>query len=755
MPFRDDQSVIDLIPRAENMADIFHFSSSHKRTFTTFPSRPSPRNRPGSVKRRHAITTEMYSQRACMAQHQDPVFRPNEDLSAFVSGSLLNSVPASAQDTPIACDFHYDDDLDDEEVGGVLLPPTSPDEPMTDAPDDAGQASLGTPVNLFAGNEHPVEELRAMIHPSISIAARRPSHPRPLAADTLEEEDGRRQRFALGGTEAREEEPGFDLDAAISHGVATFGSGDGNLTAMLQTLLRANSVAQLPQDVRQQSTHDEQSTTQGAVNTAQRPVFHQLYSTDMDDDALGVDDPRRHYDFAEFMDAWRLYSMCDKSLPPFEPGAQPSMRLWRPPEQLNRVLPAGVDHQGIRWQLIGPSREHAMLARSMMHPSRTPHTYKAHLQKARDTCIQGARQYTFRSFAPQHKAQTQHYQLRNVVAASSRNSVFYAVGNQVTQASLACPTWQQTVMDLNKPASCAAGFRITCLSATPTKSIPGYVQDNVLIAGGFHGEYAILNVDGEERRTSEGFVTHGYDGLVTHIHNYNDRRSGVLRAAFCSNDRHLRLMDVSTLTFTDSFKYDHAINCSVTSSDGRLRALVGDSTETLITDAEKGTSLVTLKEHTDHIFACAWSQDGRYVATGAQDGIVNVWDARKWSKPLRALESTMSCTRSLHFTNTGALVAAENDDVVKIYDGVKFDSHQDIRFFGSIAGVALLDGGAEIVIANSDKTVGGLLTFERQSQGLGNGTYKHKVAKAGSSGSSRWRSGRSQDEGTFVDDLHV
>ncbi|KAK1079077.1 hypothetical protein LTR48_008238, partial [Friedmanniomyces endolithicus] len=83
----------------------------------------------------------------------------------------------------------------------------------------------------------------------------------------------------------------------------------------------------------------------------------------------------------------------------------------------------------------------------------------------------------------------------------------------------------------------------------------------------------------------------------------------------------------------------------------------------------------------------------------------------------------MSCPRSLHFTDTGALVVAESDDVVSVYDAGTFRKRQDIRFFGSIVGVALLDGGAELAVANADETVGGLLTFQRTAQGLNGGTF--------------------------------
>ncbi|KAF7198396.1 putative WD repeat-containing protein C2A9.03 [Pseudocercospora fuligena] len=480
-------------------------------------------------------------------------------------------------------------------------------------------------------------------------------------------------------------------------------------------------------------------------------------SHELDEDALAVDDPRRSYDVADFMDTWRLHSICNKRLPPFEPGLQPSLRLGRRPDHITRgnVNNLSVDMQGIRWQLIGPSRSQATIARAMLHPSGLGADCLRSKQQTKHNAFvrDHERHHQFRATISQHKAKFSHYQLRNVLTANNRNDVFYATGDHVTRASMACPTMIETTMDLSKPGNSATSFRVTCLSASSKQAFSEYRTDDVLLAGGFCGEYAVLNLDADQRH-SEGFVTHAYNGLVTHIHSYRDRRSGNLRAAFCSNDRKVRLMDVSTLKFTDEFSYDNAINCSATAPDGRLRVLAGDTSDTLITDAERGAPIVTLKEHKDHGFACAWSTDGRHVATGAQDGSVLVWDSRKWSKPLRSLDTVMSCARSLNFTDTGELVVAENDDVVRVYDAGRFDAWQELRFFGSIAGVALLDGGAELVIANADKTVGGLMTFERSSRGVGSGSYGRKVAKAGPNGA-KSRRGKSLREAEYVGELLI
>jgi hypothetical protein len=73
----------------------------------------------------------------------------------------------------------------------------------------------------------------------------------------------------------------------------------------------------------------------------------------------------------------------------------------------------------------------------------------------------------------------------------------------------------------------------------------------------------------------------------------------------------------------------------------------------------------------------------------------------------------------LHFTSDSSrLISAENEDVVSIFDTRDLaETRQDIRFFGTICGVTLVDGGDEIVIANGDRSVGGLMSFRRTQYG--------------------------------------
>jgi hypothetical protein len=438
------------------------------------------------------------------------------------------------------------------------------------------------------------------------------------------------------------------------------------------------------------------------------------------EDALPVDDPLRNYDFAEFLNDWRLRSALEPELPTYrgEAEAVTSNIASSEPVLRDPSKPGTIDPQGIRWDRLGPSREAAIRARRMMHPAGTmpPIESSPLLDDDMSTSPLAAETlYRFRSFAPTHRPVINHYQLRNSLAATSRNDIFYVADQSVVRTSLASPNYVEHVLD----TSHANGdLKVSCLSALPTSLFPSYQSNTLLVAGGLNGEYAILNTTTSV--TQQGHVTHADDGLVTHVHDFLDRHSGLPRAAFCSNDNRLRVMDLATQSITASYYYEDALNCAATSPDGRLRALVGDTNDALISAAEDGQFLVTLRQHADFGFACAWSREGRYLATASQDCTVAVWDARNWSRPVRVMDNVVACARSLQFTDAGALVVVENDDMVSVYrdpgratsSPSSMPERQDIELFGAIAGCAVLDGGNEIIVANADASVGGLMAYE-------------------------------------------
>ena len=386
-------------------------------------------------------------------------------------------------------------------------------------------------------------------------------------------------------------------------------------------------------------------------------------------------------------------------------GSRESSRQPRT-AQINEGRQKVVDIQKLDWNAIGIERSHALRERHRLHPFH-PERRKVASSPVVDTT---ETIYRFSRFAQGHRATLSHDGLRNVLASSGRGNIFYASGDKVTRTSLACPHDTETLISLSGPDAMSAGFRITCIATPPLQCNSG---SDALLAGGHGGEYAVLNLHDEPSVLTQGFASHSYDGIITHVNTNHDRRSGLLRAAFGSNDKHLHIMDVTTSRFIAMHAFDHEVNCSAMSADGRLRIVVGDESYALIVDADTGTPQRQLKGHNGDVVTCAWSTDGRYAATGAEDDTIMIWDVRNWSSPVQTHKSLMTTPRSLQFADDGSLVAAEDDDVVSVFEPRTFERRQAIWFFGAIAGMTLAEGGDEIVVVNSDKHVGGLLSFAR------------------------------------------
>jgi len=270
-------------------------------------------------------------------------------------------------------------------------------------------------------------------------------------------------------------------------------------------------------------------------------------------------------------------------------------------------------------------------------------------------------------------------------------------------------------MDLTEDSQ-TCPLRISTLSGCGGK-------DSILIAGGFDGTYALKHLDAD---TSSpvifGSITTHDNGITNHIQLTPTRHSCSPHAVISSNDEHIRILDIASTRFIAHHPYDWAVNCSATSPDSRLRVVVGDSKDVLIVDAERGRTEFVLNGHQDFGFATAWSDDGFTIATGNQDQTVRIYDARHLTHPLKVFSMQMAGCRTLRFSPIGnggkrVLVMAEPADLVHIVDAVGFEEAQTLTFWGEVGGIEFTPDGDELVVANCDRFVGGLMTYGRKKGG--------------------------------------
>ncbi|RKO91846.1 WD40-repeat-containing domain protein [Blyttiomyces helicus] len=292
--------------------------------------------------------------------------------------------------------------------------------------------------------------------------------------------------------------------------------------------------------------------------------------------------------------------------------------------------------------------------------------------------------YDFRYTRLKEKCSIVHFQLRNLLWATSKHDIFYTYGPAV---KLWCPITKGSRTVLNLSQHDLSGTKISTMAA----------KDNFLIVGGYGGEYVCRRLDGDPM-VHTGSVTVDPSGITNHL-DIARSRSGAKSAYISSNDERARIMDLSTLRITSTFKFDWPVNCTTLSPDKRILCVVGDDRNTALIDSESGDLLTTLKGHIDFSFACAWSPCGRFIATGNQDLSTRLYDTRNLSKSISTFGAKLGAVRSLHFSDDGRYLAmAEPADFVHLFDLNCPDgsTHQSqvIDFFGEIAGVSFTPGDA-------------------------------------------------------------
>ncbi|PPS13969.1 hypothetical protein GOBAR_AA06624 [Gossypium barbadense] len=256
------------------------------------------------------------------------------------------------------------------------------------------------------------------------------------------------------------------------------------------------------------------------------------------------------------------------------------------------------------------------------------------------------------------------------------------------------------------------------------------VKENLMVAGGFQGELICkyINQPGVAFSTK---VTTDDNAITNAVDVYLNPRSlieeekmnvakpivpnlGAMRVMATNNDAQIRVFDAETFSTFNRFSFDRS-NTSV-SPDGKLLAVLGDSTDCLIADAQSGKVTGTLEGHLDYSFASSWHPDWNILATGNQDTTCRLWDVRKPSQSLAVLKGRMGAIRALKFTSDGRFLAmAEPADFVHVFDTKSgYVKCQEIDFFGEVAGISFTPDTESLFVGVVDRTYGSLLEFNRR-----------------------------------------
>ncbi|KAF8377287.1 hypothetical protein HHK36_030662 [Tetracentron sinense] len=240
------------------------------------------------------------------------------------------------------------------------------------------------------------------------------------------------------------------------------------------------------------------------------------------------------------------------------------------------------------------------------------------------------------------------------------------------------------------------------------------VKDNLMVAGGFQGELICKHLN--HPGVSFSMKITAEENAITNAVDIYCSSSGSTRLICANNDAQVRVFDAENFACLSRFSFSWSVNNTSVSPDGKLLAVLGDSADCLIADAQSGKEIGNLKGHLDYSFTSAWHPDGRILATGNQDTTCRLWDVRNLSKSLDVLKGRMGAIRAIKFTTDGRFMAmAEPADFVHIYDAKSgYIKEQEIDLFGEIAGISFSPDTEALFVGVADRTYGSLLEFNRR-----------------------------------------
>ncbi|TYJ35526.1 hypothetical protein E1A91_A05G243000v1 [Gossypium mustelinum] len=374
----------------------------------------------------------------------------------------------------------------------------------------------------------------------------------------------------------------------------------------------------------------------------------------------------------------------------------------------------GKDIQGIPWERLNFTRERYRQTRIREYKN-YENLYGSREEMEKE-CLQVEKGKTFYDFQFNTrlvKSTIVHFQLRNLLWATSKHDVYLMENYSVMHWSSLLHKGEEA-LNVAKPIVPNLHPELLSQQLSRVQISTMVVKENLMVAGGFQGELICkyLNQSGAAFCTK---LTTDDNAITNAVDVYNNP-SGAMRVMAANNDAKIRIFDAETFVSINRYSFNWSVNNTSVSPDGKLLAVLGDSVECLIVDAQSGKITNSLKGHLDYSFASAWHPDGHILATGNQDTSCRLWDIRNLSKSLAILKGRMGAIRGVKFTSDGRFLAiAEPADFVHIFDTkLGYVNCQEIDIFGEIAGISFSPDTEALFVGVADRTYGSLLAYNRR-----------------------------------------
>ncbi|XP_004247992.2 uncharacterized WD repeat-containing protein C2A9.03 [Solanum lycopersicum] len=375
----------------------------------------------------------------------------------------------------------------------------------------------------------------------------------------------------------------------------------------------------------------------------------------------------------------------------------------------------GKDIQGITWEGLNVTRQSYRLTRLEQYRNyeNIPLSGEA-VDKVCEQVEKGGNYYEFFYNARSVKPTILHFQLRNLVWATSKHDVYLISNDSLMHWSSISRNLSEVLNFSGRivPTEKYAGNLLEGLTLTQISTMA--VKNRFVVAGGFQGELICKSLD--KPGVSFCARTTYEDNAITNAVEIYESVSCGPRFMAANNDCGVRVYDMEKFQQMNHFRFPWPVNHTSVSPDCKFFTVVGDDLDGLLVDSRNGKTVASIVGHLDYSFACAWHPDGRTFATGNQDKTCRIWDLRNLSSSTAILKGNIGAARSIRFSSDGQfLVVAEPADFVHIY-GTKSDykKRQEIDLFGEISGVSLSPDDESLYIGIWDRTYGSLLEYNRR-----------------------------------------
>ncbi|KAG1326755.1 putative WD repeat-containing protein C2A9.03 [Cocos nucifera] len=247
----------------------------------------------------------------------------------------------------------------------------------------------------------------------------------------------------------------------------------------------------------------------------------------------------------------------------------------------------GEDIQGIPWNRLSITRERYRQTRLEQYKNyeNIPNSGEASEKDCKPT-KKGGLYYEFWRNTRSVKSTILHFQLRNLVWATSKHNVYLMSHFSVIHwSSLSCE--KSEVLNVSghvAPCEKHPGNLLEGFSQTQVSTLA--VKDGLLVAGGFQGELICKYLD----RPGVSFCSRTTydDNAITNAVEIYDSSSGAVHFMASNNDCGVRDFDMEKFHLCKHFHFEWPVNHTALSPDGKLLVIVGDDPQGLLVDAHTG-----------------------------------------------------------------------------------------------------------------------------------------------------------------------